>query len=301
MSTDAKTDAAQHTEAHHSSFLAHHFHSPIQQFEAGKLGMWIFLLTEILLFGGLFCAYAVYRANRAEIFHFAYSQKWLDIRIGAINTLVLLLSSLTMAWAVRCAQLGRQKGLVVLLSVTLACGAIFLANKYVEYKHKWEEKLLPGKYFHPEKLAEHSGAKPALSALAGPGEIAGVPPVASGSETRSQQGENPLQQGENMPASGAERPPAPQEPVVSGMASHDSGNHTPPQYVAIFFGIYFALTGLHALHVVAGMGAIAWVLYRAWLGHFGPSYFGPVDYVGLYWHLVDIIWIYLFPLLYLVP
>lgn len=208
--------------------------------------MWIFLLTEVLLFGGLFCAYAVYRASRPEIFHYAYEHRFLDVNLGALNTVILILSSLTMAWAVRCAQLGQRRGLLALLSITLLCGGVFLANKYVEYEHKWEEKLLPGRYY---QYQAHSGR--------------GGSPEAS-----------------------------PAVPAVD--------EENPPEYVAVFFGIYFTMTGLHALHVVAGMGAIGWLIWRAAKGHFTSSYFGPVDYVGLYWHLVDIIWIYLFPLLYLI-
>ncbi len=212
--------------------------------------MWIFLLTEVLLFGGLFCAYAVYRANRPEIFHYAYEHRFLDVNLGALNTVILIFSSFTMAWAVRCAQLGKQRGLIALLTITLVCGGLFLGNKYLEYKHKWEERLLPGKHFGYQ--AETGEGSPAVAA--------------------------------SPPASSA----APQS------------EESPPEYVAVFFGIYFMMTGLHALHVAGGMGAIAWLIWRAAKGHFTRAYFGPVDYVGLYWHLVDIIWIYLFPLLYLI-
>jgi cytochrome c oxidase subunit 3 len=229
--------------AGHWPFLAHHFHSPRQQYEAGKLGMWIFLLTEILLFGGLFCAYAVYRANRPEIF--AWAHQFLDKRLGAINTAVLITSSLTMAWAVHCAQTNRRRRSAVFLALTLLCACAFLAVKCVEYKHKWEDGLLWVRQFRPVETT-----RPARD---------GLPAV------------------EHAPA---EQPQ--------------------PRDAGIFFSIYFAMTGLHALHVLAGMAAIGWVLARTLRGHFSSVYFGPVDYVGLYWHLVDLIWIYLFPLLYLI-
>lgn len=229
----------------HTPHLAHHFETPHQQFSAGKLGMWVFLLTEILLFSGLFCAYAVYRANHPEIFEYAH--QFLDKTLGAINTGVLITSSLTMAWAVRCAQLGQRRRLITLLALTLLGGCGFLSIKYVEYKHKWEDGLLWASQYKP---VEHA-------------------------ETRKPVGDQP--------------------PVKSSLAHSEA-----PRHVGIFFSIYFVMTGLHGLHVIAGMGAIGWVLTRSIRGDFGPLYFGPVDYVGLYWHLVDLVWIYLFPLLYLI-
>lgn len=130
----------------HPQFLAHHFDTPRQQFNAGKLGMWIFLVTEILLFSGLFCAYVVYRANHPEIF--IYAHRFLDKNLGALNTCVLIFSSLTMAWAVRWAKL-EQGGIALLLSVTLLCGFVFLGVKYVEYRHKWHEGLLWANRYAP--------------------------------------------------------------------------------------------------------------------------------------------------------
>ncbi len=235
-----------------SEHLAHHFETPGQQFASAKLGMWIFLATEILLFGGLFCAYAVYRANHPEIF--IYAHRYLDVTLGGINTVVLLCSSLTMAWAVRCAQLGKQKGLKVLLALTLLGGFAFLGIKGVEYEHKWKHGLLWGKSFHPTEVA-HAGGHP--------------------------DAHHPLPEGE--PGGG----PIP-------------GTSGSPRNVQIFFGIYFLMTGLHGIHVIGGMSAIGWLLFRASRGAFGAEYFTPVDLVGLYWHLVDLIWIYLFPLLYLI-
>ncbi|HID76367.1 MAG TPA: cytochrome c oxidase subunit 3 family protein [Planctomycetaceae bacterium] len=224
----------------HPAFLAHHFQSTAQQFHAGKLGMWIFLVTEILLFGGLFCAYAVYRANHPEIF--VYAHRYLDKTLGAVNTAVLILSSLTMAWGVHCAQRDQRRGLILCLGLTLLCASVFLGIKYVEYRHKWKEGLLWASRYRPVAEAGHG---------AGGQEPTGTVPEG-------------------------------------------------PRNVGIFFSIYFLMTGLHAVHVLAGMGAITWVMARAARRHFGSHYFGPVDYVGLYWHLVDMIWIYLFPLLYLI-
>jgi cytochrome c oxidase subunit III len=232
----------------HEPFLGHHFDSHAQQFNAGKLGMWIFLLTEILLFGGLFCAYAVYRSHHPEIFQWAH--KFLDKTLGGINTAVLITSSFTMAWAVRCAQKNQRTGLVILLSLTLLGGCCFLGIKYVEYKHKWQDGLLWAGWAGWDKPNER--AKESLQ--------------------------------KHYPDPGHAEATMKNEPRNAG----------------IFFSIYFMMTGLHGLHVIAGMAAIAWVLARSVRGDFSSRYFGPVDFVGLYWHLVDMIWIYLFPLLYLI-
>ncbi len=211
-----------------SPFRAHHFETAEQQYAASKLGMWLFLVTEVLFFGGLFVAYAVFRTLHPEVF--VNSAELLDTRLGAFNTVVLLFSSLTMAWAVRCSQQGQQRGLVLCLSLTLAAAAVFLAVKGVEYSHKWHEGHLWASLF-------------------------------TGSEA-----------------------------AATGVFDR----------AGTFFSIYFAMTGLHVIHIVAGMIAIAWILKRSLRGDFGPRYFTPVDAVGLYWHLVDLVWIFLFPLLYLI-
>ncbi|RMF23449.1 MAG: cytochrome c oxidase subunit 3 family protein [Deltaproteobacteria bacterium] len=235
----------------HPAHVQHHFDTAEQQFEAGKLGMWLFLATEVLLFGGLFCAYAIYRASHPEMFHFAH--RFLDWRLGGLNTLILITSSFTMAWAVRESQLGRRRLAALLLGITLACGAGFMGIKYIEYKAKFEHHLLWGRNFHPDPeyvqahAAEHGAAEPARAA-----------------------------------------------PFVSARPQG------PPPNMHIFFGLYFLMTGLHGLHVLFGMLAIGWVLRRTLRGDFSPAYFTPVDLVGLYWHLVDLIWIFLFPLLYLI-
>ena len=251
----------------HSPHLQHHFDTPEQQFDAGKLGIWLFLATEILLFGGLFCAYAIYRANHPEIF--LYAHQFLDKVLGGTNTVILLCSSLTMAWAVRASQLGQRRLLIVLLSLTLLGGFGFMSIKYVEYKAKWEHGLLPGTHFAPHEHGEESATPKAPTA---PPSVTIKPSAAGPSGT------------------------------VHGSADGEAAaaHRKRPSNAQIFFGIYFLMTGLHGLHVLAGMGAIAWILVRSVKGHFGPDYFTPVDFVGLYWHLVDLIWIFLFPLLYLI-
>lgn len=277
---------------HRSTHLAHHFDSAAQQFGSAKLGMWLFLATEILLFGGLFCAYAVYRANHPEVF--IYAHQFLDRNLGGINTVILLCSSLTMAWAVRCAQLGKQKGLVVLLSLTLLGGFGFLGIKFVEYEHKWKHGLLPGKRFHPAEMSHAEGHADAHHPMPVPGDAAPPAPAApqdaagaAGAATSDRSALPPSAEG-------------PRGTVPAGESPAGAPKSGIPRNVQIFFGIYFIMTGLHGVHVVAGMGAIAWILVRARAGAFGAEYYTPVDMVGLYWHLVDLIWIFLFPLLYLI-
>ncbi len=262
---------------HHPPHLAHHFSTPRQQFESGKLGMWIFLATEILMFGGLFCAYAVYRGNHPEIF--IYAHQFLDKWLGGVNTVVLICSSLSMAWAVRAAQLNQRRLTAVCLVLTILGGLGFMGIKYVEYRAKWQHGLLWGKYYHPHEHDHPAGAQTAPA-------TAVAPPA---------------------PAS----PNSPDDPRIAPAAVGPTGLAFPetivdphtlaePHNVRIFFSVYFMMTGLHGIHVLVGLGLIIWILVRTLKGHFSSTYFIPVDLVGLYWHLVDLIWIFLFPLLYLI-
>jgi cytochrome c oxidase subunit 3 len=275
----------------HPPWLQHHFDTPLQQYDSGKLGMWLFLATEILLFGGLFCAYAVYRGLHPEIFVWAHV--FLDTKLGAINTVILLCSSLTMAWAVRAAQLDQRKLLVLLLALTLLGGAGFMGIKYVEYKAKFEHGLLWASRFSPE---EHGGGHAGT-----PGEHAGSSAEhAAPSEEQEEPDEPPAK---SFPERSTIAPAGRAPGGLAGPAgpeSVDQPTQAEPRNVQVFFSIYFLMTGLHGLHVLAGMGAIAWILFRATRGAFSRQYFTPVDLVGLYWHLVDLIWIFLFPLLYLI-
>ena len=314
----------QHHEEH-PAWMQHHFETPLQQYDSAKLGMWLFLATEILLFGGLFCAYAVYRSTHPEIFIWAHHL--LDTKLGAINTVILLTSSLTMAWAVRCAQLGQRRLLVVLLSLTLLGGFGFLGIKYVEYSSKYRHGLLWGKHYKPDAhyLAEHFGlpegeappqagresagaheAQGGDSAIgAGGGAPVGAPttatlPGAAPPPTSAAPAPTPKPDGfsvERTTLRPAATPPPGRAPTGSEHA-HTVGPQ--PERVHVFFSIYFLMTGLHGLHVLAGMAIIAWLIVRALRGQFGPDYYTPVDLGGLYWHLVDLIWIFLFPLLYLI-
>ncbi len=264
-------DSAQGDSAH----LAHHFDSLQQQFDSAKLGMWIFLVTEILFFGGLFCAYAVVKANRPEVF--ADGHLFLHASLGAVNTVLLIFSSLTMALAVRSAQLGRRRALVVLLVVTLACALAFLSVKAVEYKQKWDHHLVPGQarieYWLPGNRSDSDRAPQ-------------VPPKEFMPD-REYAREHREYVREHLRHAGY--------PELSKTEfNRRIGN------IRTFMGIYFGLTALHAVHVIIGVGVILWILVGAIGGRFGPGNFMRVDMVGLYWHLVDMIWIYLFPLLYLI-
>jgi cytochrome c oxidase subunit 3 len=221
------SDVALHSDEHvHHKFLQHHFEDLAQQHEASILGMWMFLATEILFFGGVLLAYWVYRILYPEAWSLgAMQQKTLW---GAVNTIVLIVSSLTMALAVRNAQLGKQRGIVLMLVLTLIFGSVFLVVKGVEYNAHWHEGLFPGVHF---TWHEHPDLAPK---------------------------------------------------------------------VELFMVFYWGLTGLHAVHMVIGVGLLLWIISRSIRGHFGPEYYGPVEVMGLYWHFVDIVWIFLFPFLYLI-
>lgn len=281
---------AEHHE--HPPHLQHHFETPLQQFESGKLGMWIFLATEILFFGGLFVAYAVYRANHPEIF--AYAHQYLDKVLGGINTVVLICSSLTMAWAVRSAQLSHRRALIVCLILTLLCACGFMGIKFVEYQQKWQHGLLWGKQYHPTvHTSEHASLDPNSV------RQESVP----SSETTQSATEAAIAKPEEKKINAEEQSTiAPAALGPEGLAPSVSEPHSmkEPHNVQIFFSIYFAMTGLHGIHVLGGMGVIIWLLLGSFQGRYHSQYFTPVDLVGLYWHLVDLIWIFLFPLLYLI-
>jgi cytochrome c oxidase subunit III len=242
------SDAATH--------IAHHFDDAEQQYTAANFGMWLFLATEVLFFGGLFAGYAQYRYWYPE--QFAYGSHHLDMVLGAINTAVLLTSSLTMALAVHAAQTNDRRGTVRFLALTIVLGSAFLGIKAYEYYHKYEEHLIPGPSF-----TVSAGDESALPLPLGEGQGDG--------EVRRDPRANPLPKGE-----GSEGP------------------------VELFFSFYFAMTGLHATHMVIGIALLGVLIAAARRGAFSSEYFTPVEMSGLYWHFVDIVWVFLFPLLYLI-
>jgi cytochrome c oxidase subunit 3 len=253
-----------HADEHaHPDFLQHHFDTPAQQFDASKLGMWVFIATEILMFGGLFCAYAIWRGLEPQVFDQAHH--FLNKILGATNTVVLLFSSLTAALAVRSAQVGKRNATSAYLIVTILCAGVFLVVKYFEYSHKYHLGLLPG----------HCFGHPGLSAAIQNGEEVGT----------------------------CLRVHVNTAPVMpEWVKAVDESGHVQllSPRANMFFGLYFVMTGLHGLHVVVGMSLLVWVLVKNIQGKFSAQYFTPVDLGALYWHLVDLVWIYLFPLLYLV-
>jgi cytochrome c oxidase subunit 3 len=336
MARPAQSDAAVASEQR-PSYLGHHYDTVEQQFSSGKLGMWLFLATEVLLFSGLFCAYAIYRRFHPEVFEYAHH--FLDTKMGAINTVILIFSSLTMALAVRASQKGQTKALVALLSITFLCGVGFMSIKYVEYSHKFHDGLLWGTRYQPQahgaghggehgEDAAHGDAAAASAATGGDtgaaamvaegesgehaagmsaaGDVAADATTAmsaslAAGEDRVQT--DPLTGRPKLAVEGYEPsvvPRAATGPVGLAAEVTAPAEAPVPKNVHWFFGIYFLLTGLHGLHVVIGMIVIGWLIVRSARGHFGPEYFTPVDLGGLYWHLVDLIWIYLFPLLYLI-
>ena len=373
----------------HPSFLAHHFDTPEQQFDSGKLGIWLFLVTEILFFSGMFCAYAIFRMMRPDVFEGC--SQFLNTKLGAINTGVLLFSSLTMAWGVRCSQTEDHKGLTAMLAATLSCAMVFLGVKAIEYSHKWGMGLLPAGMFFYDPANPHPPGQPNyLLYICAPFAVAligvliwlvvsivkanqfqiacakplsvvclfffvgvGLGVVLESGDSQSHQGEHHAVAGEHAVA--AEHAHIGDEahdqdhahPSDSGELNEDSvlkrlaseqtnsglqselaalqrqsalagsaivtdtdqitgaissvqENVLTPGRAGVFFSIYYCMTGVHAIHILGGIVVLVWLLVRSIRHDFNRHYFGPVDYVGLYWHLVDLIWIYLFPLLYLI-
>jgi cytochrome c oxidase subunit III len=209
----------------HAQGLKHHFDDSAQQLESSTLGMWVFLLTEIMFFGGMFGGYTVYRSMYPGAF--ASTSQFMNLAIGSINTGVLICSSFTMVLAVRAAQLGRKKSIITFLTLTLILGCVFLSLKYVEYYEKWQDHHIPGPGFQYADTQYFHQAQ-------------------------------------------------------------------------ILFFLYFAMTGLHALHMIVGVGLLTTLIVMASRNRFSAEWYTPVEMIGLYWHFVDIVWIFLFPLLYLI-
>lgn len=368
-------DTAHDDHHDHGEFIAHHFDSAEQQFDSGKLGIWLFLVTEVLFFSGLFVAYTLWRNHHPEVFEQAHV--FLNKYLGGMNTIVLLFSSLTMALAVRSAQHGKNKQCSVYLLITMVCAAMFLGVKAVEYSHKWDMGIFVRSAFdysavhhaaEPGTLAASLGVSPYLitlcsipailligcivAAVVGKvtnkgllskfmvgmaitvggyflGVVVGqvfVSATEGGSHASVVSPAEPLMlhamtaedtDGEHEADHGEEHDHADGENhdhadgeshEAHGREHHDDAHamdHGPDptkfdRDIGTFFSIYYCMTGLHAIHIIGGIIALAWLYWRSLAAHWRPDYFGPVDFVGLYWHLVDLIWIYLFPLLYLI-
>ncbi|MCU1308018.1 MAG: cytochrome c oxidase subunit [Acidobacteriaceae bacterium] len=295
--TDPELREVTHDEhAEHPRHL-HHFDTMDQQKDASGLGMWVFLIQEVMFFGGLFCAYLVYRNRFFEAFGTASAT--LRIDLGTINTVVLIGSSLTMALAVNAAQRGLRKRLMGFIVATMILGSIFLGVKAIEYAEKFEKREVPGQNFCFE---------PQGSPCAGVSEqkedtLAMLKRWASGGFERV-----PETSSEQQAAQVAEAP-GETNPTPEGQSADNAGVTPVPQGserqrsfpgAEIYFSLYFAMTGMHALHMIIGMGLMIWLLYNAHKGMYSAAYYTPIENFGLYWHFVDIVWIYLFPLLYLI-
>ena len=219
----------------------HHFETEEQQREAGTFGMWLFLLTEIMFFGGLFFAYLLYRNWYYTAFAVASNQ--LSVPLGAANTAILITSGFCMAVGVWAAEVRKRNLLVIMLVLTTVFGLAFLGIKYLEYHEKWEKHHIPGAHFDISEF---------------------VNPAAHGIKD--------------------------EQPLPMDMA----------QKTQVFFSLYFAMTGMHAVHMIIGIVLLLWLTYRAYRYEFSTGYVAPIENFGLYWHFVDIVWLFLFPLLYLI-
>lgn len=208
----------------HKEFLHHHFVDAEQQFDAAKMGMWVFLATEILFFGGLFCAYIIFRSWYPHTF--AEASGKLDKVVGGLDTIDLIVSSVFMALAIHSIQLNKRKLTLIFLGITFILGGAFIVSHIIEWSGNFAMGLYPGKAY----------------------SYKGIP-----------------------------------------------GSHA-----YVFFSLYYLMTGLHGIHVLVGMGLMAWLMVKTYRGRFNDEYYTPVEIVGLYWHLVDIFWIFLLPIFYLV-
>lgn len=304
-------------------FQAHHFATPEQQFESAKLGMWLFLGTEILFFGALFALYTILRANDPEVF--SYASQYLNTILGGVNTAVLIISSLTMAMAVHFAQRSKKVAMLICLWLTLGGAIGFLVIKYFEYEHKFHVNLVWGPDFY--EPVDHAEAH-----AVGDGTHISTANEETIRASVEEDAANAIAAAESLPqdvqralaakpaAEASTVAPAavgpgglsaikPQEKIdaekaAAGHIEHSEKPHLEDQRMPVnthkFFAVYYAMTGLHGIHVVIGIIMIIWLIVRGMKGDFDRRYFAPVDLGGLYWHIVDLVWIFLFPLFYLI-
>ena len=291
MSSHAESDKF----VYHEPGLQHQFEDMKQQEESVSIGMWMFLVQEIMFFGGLFTVYLVFRSKYPMAF--AAGSNHLDAFWGGLNTLVLIVSSLTMALTVYYAQKGDRIKQVVLIVLTMMFGLTFLGVKAIEYTDKYNHGLVPvtglNKNIKEDPNAHHEAAKPCW-------EVDHNAPVV----------EHPNPHGEflwtdcSLAKMAQDGKFLTKSEEIGYFVRDQNGNPRidPDKFrdkVRIFYWIYFVMTGLHALHMIVGIGLMTWLLWTAWKGTYNAEYYMPVEMSGLYWHFVDIVWIFLFPLLYL--
>ncbi len=239
---------------HRTGELYGQFETLEQQKETSTLGMWIFLMTEVLFFGGLFMTYTVNRHDYSAAF--GMGGNTLDLKLGGLNTVILIMSSLTMAMSVWAAQVGKRKQVTAFLIATLILGTAFLGVKAIEYKQKYDHHLIPGRSFDISFCVDHPSA-------------CGL----TASELQTEKKE-----------------------IEEAFAKDPELN----SHAQLYFSLYFGMTGLHATHMIIGAGLLVWLIIESLRQRYGPGYNTPIEVTGLYWHFVDIVWIYLFPLLYLI-
>ncbi|HEY1255418.1 MAG TPA: cytochrome c oxidase subunit 3 family protein [Terracidiphilus sp.] len=242
---DNIVNSADAPHAEHPSYLRHHFNSVEQQADTTHFAMWLFLLTEVMFFGGLFTAYLIYRNWYYPAFVSGSHQ--LNVVWGTTNTVVLIFSSFTMAMGVWCAETRRRKGLVLCLSLTFILGLVFLGIKTIEYREKIEMHHVPGFHYSLRSFLDPE----------------------SNPEVYKEYHDKPL--------------------------ALDMAQHT-----ELYFSLYFIMTGMHALHMIIGIGILGYMIFRARAGAYTLGHVTFVENFGLYWRFVDIVWIYLFALLYLI-
>lgn len=294
-----------HEHEYHQPGLQHHFEDMGQQQESDSIGMWMFLVQEIMFFGGLFTVYLVFRSRYPMAF--AAGSNHLDAFYGGLNTLVLIVSSLTMALAVRAAQMGQRNLQVGLLILTMIFGTVFLGVKAIEYTAKYHEGIVPvaGLNMKTDKeLAdsdEHSGTASVPVGRQDPNEsLSTAQGEAPGEHEKYANPKGIFQWTDTSLAVQAQKGNYLTDAEKIGYFANGEINADKfRDKVQIFFFIYFVMTGLHALHMIIGLGIMTWLVWKAFRGTFTAEYYAPVEITGLYWHFVDIVWIFLFPLLYL--
>ena len=304
MATHAHSDKF----VYHEPGLQHQFEDMKQQEESVSIGMWMFLVQEIMFFGGLFTVYLVFRSRFPMAF--ATASNHLDAFWGGLNTLVLIVSSLTMALTVYFAQKNNRNMQVIMILLTMFFGATFLGVKVIEYSDKYNHGLVPVAGWNRKEKAPQAQQS----------EVAHLPgeTVASAEENHSGGGEhvynNPRgdfqwNYGDDLIKQAWKEQQADRNKTyltdyekVGYFSDYSTGKIDPDKFrekIRSFYWIYFAMTGLHALHMIVGIGLMSWLLFTAWKGYYNADYYSPVEMSGLYWHFVDIVWIFLFPLLYL--
>jgi len=321
------TNSHAHDEHYHQPGLQHQFEDMGQQQESDSIGMWMFLVQEIMFFGGLFTVYLVFRSRYPMAF--AAGSNHLDVVWGAANTVVLIVSSLTMALAVHYAQLGKRNLQVILIILTMILGTVFLGVKAIEYTHKYHEGIVPVSGLNlrtadtkkdsarnvsknleeqeknsldvPEQAKNHDG--PSAAAAADHQGTTGEHSAGGEHHEYVNRRGDFIWEDTSLAVMAQQGKFLTDAEKIGYFENGYEGKEISPEKfrdkVRIFFYIYFAMTGLHALHMIIGLALMAWLLWKAWIGTFTPEYYAPVEMAGLYWHFVDIVWIFLFPLLYL--